>query len=54
MILPVTHVLAFGECQRLCGLPERGHEASGDSTEMLYGCFSCRCVAGGTEQGYTK
>lgn len=23
MMLPVTHVLAFGECQRLCVLPER-------------------------------
>ncbi|XP_064530536.1 leukocyte immunoglobulin-like receptor subfamily B member 5 isoform X3 [Pseudopipra pipra] len=41
-MLPVTHVLAFGECQRLCRLPEGGRR----HPETSHRCYTASSLAG--------
>ena len=41
MMLPVTHMLAFGERQRLCGLPERDMRLP----EAPQGCYMAVSLA---------
>ncbi|KAK4812727.1 hypothetical protein QYF61_015046 [Mycteria americana] len=42
MVLPVTYVLAFGECQKLCGFPERDMR----HPELLQRCYTAVSLAG--------